>query len=403
MNIDDTLDFELQAHIMMSASIFFTRANEDNDPRQWTGRKEQNRDKTLGLSGLEARNFYQSLLEGSDGQKVACADNQNRGVNRRQKQSRESDRCKRRCKEGKFGADSRRNGSRRGGNNGGGGTQTDTLTQSSQGSSSSERDGHLLLRLAQEGNLSALRRLLKAGRVDLNFHDGFYWTAVMCASHAGRGDAVKLLLEHGASWVGVVDTQGQDARDLAERAGHEDIVGILDQHGRGGERGLREQEASQGGMSYQERLQWCPTCECEYSEPEGRHQSSTLHQFNRGRLGLDQPSAPHYCLPPSSAGYRMMLRSGWDPGAGLGPEGQGSRQPIRTVLKRDQAGLGYGSPLPPKVTHFKAKDLQAVKRPTKPTQRREKGTTITAQAQRKEERRQKDFERDFRSSFHIDC
>lgn len=38
---------------------------------------------------------------------------------------------------------------------------------------------------------------------------------MMCASWSGQTDAVKLLLERGAAWVGVVDTQGRDAKDLA--------------------------------------------------------------------------------------------------------------------------------------------------------------------------------------------
>lgn len=37
----------------------------------------------------------------------------------------------------------------------------------------------------------------------------------MCASSSGQKAAVRLLLQHGAAWVGVVDAQGRDARDLA--------------------------------------------------------------------------------------------------------------------------------------------------------------------------------------------
>lgn len=45
--------------------------------------------------------------------------------------------------------------------------------------------------------------------------DTYFWTAVMCASWSGQSAAVRLLLHHGAAWVGVVDTQGRDAKDLA--------------------------------------------------------------------------------------------------------------------------------------------------------------------------------------------
>lgn len=37
----------------------------------------------------------------------------------------------------------------------------------------------------------------------------------MCASWSGQRSAVRLLLRHGAAWVGVVDTQGRDAQELA--------------------------------------------------------------------------------------------------------------------------------------------------------------------------------------------
>jgi hypothetical protein len=37
----------------------------------------------------------------------------------------------------------------------------------------------------------------------------------------------------------------------------------------------------------------------------------------------------------------MMLRSGWDGRKGLGPEGQGQRYPVKTILKKDRKCLGY--------------------------------------------------------------
>lgn len=49
----------------------------------------------------------------------------------------------------------------------------------------------------------------------LPLQDTFFWTALMCASWSGQRTAVRLLLQHGAAWVGVVDTRGRDAKDLA--------------------------------------------------------------------------------------------------------------------------------------------------------------------------------------------
>ncbi|KAG5278579.1 hypothetical protein AALO_G00100490 [Alosa alosa] len=384
----------------MSASVFFTPAKDD---QIWIGGRQRGdgeEDRSaLALTGDEARNFYRSLLaEKEQGQETRGEHSGKRGKKnkglgeQRQRVGPHHIRGEeRRGETAEAGGSGRGGGARRGGDEGG------RRPQPPQGSSS-EKDGHRLLRVAQEGDLATLRKLLKGPQVDVNFHDGFYWTAVMCASHAGRAEAVRLLLDHGASWVGMVDTQGRDARDLAEQAGHNDVMRVLDRHGAGtAGSGNGERPA---GTSAQQTPQWCSVCESLYSGSEARHQSSTLHQFNRGRLS--QPAAPHYCLPPSSASYRMMLRSGWNPGAGLGPEGQGPRQPVRTILKRDQAGLGYGPTPRPKVTHFQPKDAQAVERPTKSTERREKGTTLNAKAQRRREERQRGWERDFRTSFNID-
>ncbi|KAG7247593.1 hypothetical protein CRUP_013161, partial [Coryphaenoides rupestris] len=187
--------------------------------------------------------------------------------------------------------------------------------------------------------------------------DTFFWTAVMCASWAGQRAAVRLLLGRGAAWVGVVDTQGRDARELAH-----------------------------AGMPSFSLV----------GHPSS-HLSSTLHQFSLRR----QPPTPHYCLPASSASYKMMIRCGWDPQTGLGPDGGGPKQPVSTVLKRDHKGLGYGPMKRARVTHFSAKDPQAVK-PAKALEREGRGD----KKKRKEERwgkreTDRNWERDFRTSFNL--
>lgn len=116
----------------------------------------------------------------------------------------------------------------------------------SRGTGHTERSRELMglrfLHCAHEGNVSGLKDLLSKG-VDINFQvqslplyletiffaysapnitnrncglqDTFFWTAMMCASWCGHTGAVRLLLERGAAWVGVVDMQGRDAKDLA--------------------------------------------------------------------------------------------------------------------------------------------------------------------------------------------
>ncbi|XP_030636423.1 G patch domain and ankyrin repeat-containing protein 1 [Chanos chanos] len=340
----------------MSVSVFFTRAKEKD--KQWSekeGRTEE-REQRESISGEEAKLFYQSLIGEGDG---AGRGKKGRGDKRRSER----------------GAHRRRQ-----------------VQVQPRPSPCSERDGNKLLRSAQEGDMAMLKGLLGKG-CDINFRDSFYWTALMCASFAGHLEVVRVLLQQGAAWIGVVDTQGRDARDLAEQAGHESIVRELELHGAQPENTTQTSNADSAISSL-----WCPDCECEYRESLERHQSSILHQFN---LRQTRPSpTPHYCLPPSNAGYQIMLRSGWNPSAGLGPGGSGRKQPIRTVLKRDQTGLGYGPAPQAKVTHFQPKDPMAVRRLSK--ERTERKTTVSQRELRKKEERDRTRERDFRQSFNLD-
>ncbi|KAG5847189.1 G patch domain and ankyrin repeat-containing protein 1 [Anguilla rostrata] len=336
----------------MNGLIRFTAAKETSGCWLGSDRRRRLEDWQSIKSGEEARHFYQSLIEeGSTARE-----------GRREKRRRTTD-------------PERAHGSRR--------------EQPRPTAVASERDGHRLLKCAQEGDLPGLRELLEKKGCDINFKDTYYWTAIMCASYAGQRRAVRLLLDKGAAWVGVVDTQGRDARDLADQAGHVEVVRELDSYGVRSDtpRNTRSVSASQP--------QWCSVCGTQYSESMETHQSSTLHQFSLRR----PPPTPQYCLPPSSAGYRMMLREGWDPRVGLGPEGVGRKDPIQTVLKRDQGGLGYGPAPKARVTHFKAKDAQAVKRV--PKGRMERGATLGRRAERRQEEKDRNWERDFRTSFDL--
>ncbi|KAK6301175.1 hypothetical protein J4Q44_G00292730, partial [Coregonus suidteri] len=153
--------------------------------------------------------------------------------------------------------------------------------------------------------------------------------------------------------------------------------------------------ADQSHQNQSIQTQWCPVCSVHYSCPPETHLSSTLHLFS-----LSRPAPPpHYCLPPSTPAYQMMLRSGWTPGGGLGPEGEGHKQPVRTVLKRDSRGLGYGPTPRPKVTHFQPKDPQAVRRTGKEGRGERRGRRGMKEQSKREEK-DRNWERDFRSSFN---
>ncbi|XP_029595565.1 G patch domain and ankyrin repeat-containing protein 1 [Salmo trutta] len=370
----------------MSSLSYFTPAREEE--LLWSG----NAGAATGpqpstLGGEEARRFYQSLIEEGDG-------GERRGMEQRARENR-------RGRAGQHVQASRQ--------------------QASTTSATTELEGLRLLRCAQEGDLSGVRGLLSRG-VDVNFQDSWWWTGVMCAAAAGQRGVVRLLLQQGAAWVGVVDTQGRDARELARMAGHSGVLEELDHYGspqdcdhetgdrHGRQRGQhnhyrRETQdhssppavaavQTHHNQSTQNQTQWCPVCSVHYSSPPETHLSSTLHLFS-----LSRPAPPpHYCLPPSTPAYQMMLRSGWTPGGGLGPAGEGHKQPVRTVLKRDSRGLGYGPTPRPKITHFQPKDPQAVRRTGKEG-RGERGRRGMKEESRREEK-DRNWERDFRSSFN---
>uniref|UniRef100_A0A672F7X4 G-patch domain-containing protein n=1 Tax=Salarias fasciatus TaxID=181472 RepID=A0A672F7X4_SALFA len=319
------------------------------------------------LSGSEARVFYENLTKDDDkkelGKKDGDVKQRKRGSSRRERRrSRTAE-----MQQSRTGPDPHRG-----------------RAGESEGSSrgSSMLQGLRLLRCAHEGDIPGLKDLLSKG-VDINFQDSFFWTAVMCASWSGQRAAVRLLLQHGAAWVGVVDTQGRDAKDLAQE-------GIPHQ--------LKSHHFERSGFHLTTALQpqWCEVCRSEHSDSLTSHLSSTLHQFSLRR----PPPTPYYCLPPSSNSYRMMVRSGWNPGSGLGPEGEGTKQPVPTVLKRDQTGLGYGQTKRAKVTHFQARDCDAVKQPSRVKEERVHRGKKKEESQRKEQR-DKNWERDFRTSFYL--
>ncbi|KAA0722306.1 G patch domain and ankyrin repeat-containing protein 1 G5 protein HLA-B-associated transcript 4 [Triplophysa tibetana] len=338
--------------------MYFTKAKEEE--KLWIeGKKKED---IQSLTGQEAKDFYQSLLqESSEGRpREAC------------------DATTRRRKRGA--GQNRRSGARRR-------SESDRVRTGG----TPERNGHKLLQYAQEGNIQGLRDLLQHG-CDVNFRDDFFWTGVMCAGQAGKTEAVRLLLQHGAAWVGVVDKKGRDARDLAVQAGHHDVVRELEQFG------VSETSPIANGTN-SIHSQWCSVCAVHYTDSTQTHNRSTLHQFSE----LRPPTTPQYCLPSTSNSFKMMLHLGWDPSSGLGPSHSGRKNPVSTVLKRDQTGFGYGRTPQPKVTHFQARDPHAVQhKPTEKRIRQERGSKLNINELKRKEERDKIWERDFRSSFNFD-
>ena len=113
-----------------------------------------------------------------------------------------------------------------------------------------------------------------------------------------------------------------------------------------------------------QQSRFCEQCGVVYEADRAVHVSSIGHQLAVARpAGGGQQHGRKYKLSNSNVGYRMMLSAGWNDAAGLGPTGEGRRQPVKTLLKNDRAGVGMrrGSTTK-KVTHFSAFDAAAVKK-----------------------------------------
>ncbi|XP_078061946.1 G patch domain and ankyrin repeat-containing protein 1 [Mustelus asterias] len=254
-----------------------------------------------------------------------------------------------------------------------------------------ERDGHLMLRCAQNGELRILRRLVETAACDINFRDGYYWTAMMCAAYSGQSQVVRYLLNRGAAWVGVCDSAGRDALDLARQAGHSEIVATFEEFQTS--RGEQEDPSERP----QER-KFCRVCEVEYQEDSvEQHERSTLHLFSKN----ERPAPTYYFIPESNVGFKMMLKEGWDKERGLGPAGQGQKFPVKTILKRDQKGLGFQTDLKAKVTHFNANDSEAVKRPRCAVARVQKAATVSKREEREREAKGRAWEKDLRTYMNL--
>ncbi|XP_069775716.1 G patch domain and ankyrin repeat-containing protein 1 [Narcine bancroftii] len=329
--------------------ISFTRAVEDADP--WKNGEWRKAPipcpREGGLDGEQAKNFYESLLGSSSEASTSSV-------------------CKPKAASGR----ARRKGPSR--------------RQVPEGG---ERNGHVLLRSAQNGDLKMVQRLLETGVCDINFRDSYYWTATMCAACSGQLEVVRYLLSLGAAWIGVCDSSGRDALDLARQAGHGEIVAVLEEY-------HTCPEEEQSCKERPPHKKFCQLCRLEYLEDTiEQHERSMLHLLSKND---ELPPPTHYFIPESNVGFQIMLKDGWDRGAGLGPDGKGRKFPVGTVLKRDQKGLGFQRNPKPKVTHFQANDSEAVRQPRTAARRTEKAATVSRREELRRDARARAWEKDLR-------
>ncbi|XP_037946335.1 G patch domain and ankyrin repeat-containing protein 1 homolog [Teleopsis dalmanni] len=200
------------------------------------------------------------------------------------------------------------------------------------------------------------------GKIDfttgnINSCDIYGWTALMMSACEGAIDAVKLLLKLGAD-VNIKDRSGLKAIDLATKKGYTKIVTLIKEFNQQETVEIDLEEASP--ELRKEEPFFCGVCRKQFTDTSLReHQTSTVHQFNtKSELPINK--LQKFNIPPKNRGLQLMVKQGWDKESGLGPTQSGRLYPIKTVLRKQRTGLGIKQDVP-RVTHFGAFDLNAVK------------------------------------------
>ncbi|CAO4363706.1 unnamed protein product [Caenorhabditis nigoni] len=222
------------------------------------------------------------------------------------------------------------------------------------------RDVNCFLKAAKEGNLEKLRMYLRK-KIPIDVTDFYSWTATMCAAAEGHFEICKYLLENGAD-PGVRDRNGMGIVQIAQKNKNTDFVRKLFAY-------FCNSNPS-SNSSEPDKFTFCELCDVFILEKEiTNHVSSITHQLNDKNSTGAAPQTGIQ-IGPSNIGYRLMCASGWTEEQGLGRQSDGHRFPIKTILKRNRAGLGMER-LPQKVTHFGPFESSCTKTEKKPVTKRE--------------------------------
>eukprot|EP00128_Syssomonas_multiformis_P004322 Colp12_sorted_trinity150504_noHs@5478 len=229
-----------------------------------------------------------------------------------------------------------------------------------------------LLRGAQTGEVWLIEDALQRG-ISVNTKDQYGWSALMCAAFSGGHEAVKYLLSKGAD-PAASDSKGMDAIALAKKGGHKQTARIIRQFIEESRVKKETESRLQKEVhldSTQEDAQkfFCEQCKMHFtagSADDVKHETSIVHL-----MGCPiHNTASSYLLGPSHKGHQLLRRAGWQ-GEGLGPEEQGKKLPVKTVLKRDRLGIGVKGPQTvARVTHFAPNDVKAIQNKNAPPAQR---------------------------------
>lgn len=240
-------------------------------------------------------------------------------------------------------------------------------------SSSSIKTSFQLFQCVQNNELEEVQLALSKQDFGVNIQDNFGWTMLMVAACAGHVEIVQHLLRLDANWRDYAH-KGMNAADLARSKGYYEIADLIESSGNQDSHSDGEEEristpSSEPIIAHQETYKYptkrprreesffCDSCKMTVnSSHEGAHSTSIVHLYSDPHQHSSRTS---YGIPESNRGFQMLLRSGWDRERGLGPQRQGHKFPVKTVLKQDRLGLGLGEKKP-RVTHFSAHDKKAV-------------------------------------------
>ena len=245
-----------------------------------------------------------------------------------------------------------------------------------------------LLKLCTSGGVKQLKNFMNSiGYRDdfkdiINSCDQFGWSALMCAAAAGHLQKVEFLAEHGCLYKNIVDHSGMSIFDICRLKKQFEVFDFLKQFDKDKHRVVQ----LKCDLEVVDNIVKCNICGTEFVESKRReHEASMIHIFK------DKSKLPNnvFCIPDHNVGFQMMLRSGWRTDIGLGPEGTGRKNPIRTELKQDRSGLGLKDKVEKRVCHFSAFDEAAIKK-TKPVNRVQKKFSKKTYEQKK--KRDKEWE-----------
>ncbi|KYM88265.1 Protein BAT4 like protein [Atta colombica] len=222
-----------------------------------------------------------------------------------------------------------------------------------------------LLKAVEQKDLKFLQKYMTTENV--NSSDDFGWTPLMSAAYCGHLEIVQFLLNLGANKK-TRDKSGLTAAQLALKKNYLNIVALLKkslpiessvEHNK--DNVMKDKTQLEQNAAF-----YCEICKTTFQEttPQ-KHESSTLHIFNT------KPKLKYtiYGISRQNKGYRMLLNTGWDEEAGLGPSGKGIKYPIKTCLKMDRKGLGQLIENEYKITHFKSGDTTAINSSKMPKQK----------------------------------